>query len=156
VDPRGQRTLTSDELLGGFFDVTYSYRFGPPRHQVAIATLFDHQRRVLSEAFHFVTPREPAYLRGARIEVEAESAREGTYQVALRCDHFLQGVSLEADGFLPDDNYFHLPPARPKLVRFTPLDDRRGRFRATLHAANLEHPVRVRLRETPPPGHPHD
>jgi beta-mannosidase len=149
VEPRGQRTIASDELLGGFFDVTYAYRFGPPRHQVAIATLFDDERRVLSEAFHFVTPREPAIVRGAGVEVEAEAAGGGRYHVTLRCDHFLQGASLEAGGFLPDDNYFHLPPSRTKLVRFTPLGDRRDRFRATLQATNLEHPVRVRIRETP-------
>lgn len=144
VPARGRQTLLSDALLDGFYDVTYSYRFGPLQHELAIATLFDAQHQVLSEAFYFVRPREPAFLPAVRLDVEAEPLGGGRYRVALRCDHFLQGVALDARGFLPDDNYFHLAPGRRKLIRFAALDDPELRFRATLEALNLRNPVEIR------------
>jgi beta-mannosidase len=144
LPPRGRQSLTADAVLDGFNDVTYAYRFGPPQHDVVIATLLDDRREVLSEAFYYVRARDPAPLSAVRLEVEAKTAGAGGYQVALRSDHFLQGVSLEAGGFLPDDNYFHLPPGRTKVVRFTARGDGGPRFRATLEALNLRTPVTVR------------
>lgn len=148
LPPRHRRTFASDAILGGFYDVTYSYRFGPPHHDLAMATLYDDQRRVLSEAFYFVKSCEPAYLPSVHMEVEAEPVGQGCYQVALHSDHFLQSVSFDAKGFLPDDNFFHLPPSRHKLVRFTPLDGAVAKFRATLEALNLKNPVAIRVKET--------
>lgn len=142
---RTRQTFASDALLDGFHDVTYSYRFGPPQHQLAIAALFDDQHQVLSEAFYFVNLREPAFLSAVQLDITAEPIGEGRYQVALCCDHFLQSVSFEAKGFLPDDNYFHLAPSRQKLVRFTPIDEPYPRFRTTLEALNLQHPLEIRL-----------
>jgi hypothetical protein len=34
---------------------------------------------------------------------------------------FLRCVRLAAEGFLPDDNYFDLPPLRDKAVVFKPV-----------------------------------
>jgi beta-mannosidase len=149
IPARAQQIFGSDALLNGFYDVTYAYRFGPAKHDLAIATLFDDQHHVLSEASYFVKAREPAFLPAVQVDVEMESAGEGCYQVALRSDHFLQSVCVEATGFLPDDNYFHLPPSRQKLVRFTPVDDRGARFRPTLEALNLKNPLTLRPKELP-------
>lgn len=149
LPPRGRQTFASDALLGGFHDVTFAYRFGPAHHDLAIATLFDDQERVVSEAFYFVTPREPGMLRAAQLDVEAQPVDNGCYQVALHSDHFLQSVAFEVKGFLPDDNYFHLVPSRRKLVRFRPLHGPDARFRPTLEALNLQNPLPIRLKETP-------
>jgi beta-mannosidase len=146
---RAQQTFAADALLDGFHDLTHAYRFGPPQHDLVVATLLDEEHRVLSEAFFFVRPREPALLSAIQLEVEAEAAGEGCYQVALRSDHFLQGVSFDVKGFLPDDNYFHLPPSRRKVVRFRALWDRNVKFRAQLEALNLKNPLPIRLKEPP-------
>jgi beta-mannosidase len=151
--PRSSRSFDSDAILDGFYDVTYSYRFGPQQHDIAIASLLDDQQQILSEAFYFVTPREPGFLAGIQLDAEATQTGEGHFEVALRSDHFLQSVSLVAQGFLPDDNYFHLPPARPKIVRFAALEGRDARFRATLEALNLKNPVAIRLKDVPRSGH---
>jgi beta-mannosidase len=143
LPPRSQRTLVADGLLGGFHDVTYAYRFGPPQHDVAVATLLDEQRRVLSEAFYFVEPRPPVILPAVQLEVQTERLEDG-YRVSLCCDHLLQGVAFDVKGYLPDDNYFHLPPARRKVVRFTPRGSGGERFRATLEALNLKRSVEIR------------
>jgi beta-mannosidase len=51
VDPRGLATFGSEELLGGFHDTAYAYRFGPLVHTVVAATLLDDTGAVLDEAF---------------------------------------------------------------------------------------------------------
>jgi beta-mannosidase len=147
LPPRGRQTFDVDALLDGFHDLTHAYRFGPPQYDIAVATLFDDAQRVLSEAFFFVRPREPASLPAVQLEAEAEAVGEGCYQVALRSEHFLQSVSFDVTGFLPEDNYFHLPPARQKIVRFRALGATSAKFRANVEALNLKNPVPVRVRE---------
>lgn len=149
VSARGRLTLSADALLDRFHDLTYAYRFGPPQHELVIATLFDAEHRVLSEAFHFVLQREPIFLPAAAIDIKAAASVAG-YEVSLRSDRFLQSVALEAINFLPDDNYFHLPPGRSKVVHFKrdALQAKDGeRFRASLEALNLRNPVAIRVQD---------
>jgi beta-mannosidase len=145
VSGRGQRSFCADTLLSAFHDVTYSYRFGPPKHDVVIATLFDEEHRVLSEAYHFVRPCEPTYLAGVKIEAEAEPL-DGGYQVVVQSDRFLRSVHLEAREYLPEDNYFHLSPGHSKRVRFISRTDGAMKFRATLEALNLKDAVGIRMK----------
>ena len=146
IPPRGRQLFSSDALLDGFHDVTCSYRFGPPTHELAIATLFDDEHRALSEAFHFVRPREPALLTAANLAVEAEMVGEGQVRVTLCSDRFLRSVSFDAKGFLPEDNYFHLVPSRPRSVLLAALEDRTARFRGHVESPNLENPVAIRVK----------
>jgi len=137
VSPRSTFSLGSDELLGSFYDVTYSYRFGPPSHDVAVATLYDHDREILGESFHFISHREPAMLPSVNLGTEAKQIDGNQYRVTLLSDRFLQGVNLQAKGFLPVDNYFHLVPGRKKTVQFRQTESPSPRFKASLEALNL-------------------
>jgi beta-mannosidase len=143
--PRSRQVLASAALLDRFHDVTYAYRFGPPQQDVAVATLFDAEHRVVSEAFYFVGAREPSLVT-PQLEIEAQTADAGCFEVTLHSDHFLRSVSFDCSGYLPDDNFFHLVPARAKLVRFTPVSPG-SRFRAHLEALNLRNPYPLRLKE---------
>jgi beta-mannosidase len=146
LPPRGRQTIASDAILDGFHDVGYSYRFGPPIHDLAIATLLDEQRRVLSEAFYFVQRREPSFLPAVQLSAEAELVAEGRYQITLTSDRFLHSVSIDARGFLPSDNYFHLPPGRQKCVCLTAIMDRGSKIRGHIEALNLKNPVAIRVK----------
>lgn len=130
----GQQMLSADEVLGGFYDVSYAYRFGPPHHDVVVATLLDRDRQVISEAFHFVRRRE-SNVAPAIIVASAELNDQPEYAVTLQSDRFLQYVRLSAKGYLPDDNYFHLCPRRKKSVRFSPFDSASKTFRVEFEAA---------------------
>jgi beta-mannosidase len=147
LPPRGQSTLSADAILGAFYDVTYAYRFGPANHDVVIATLFDREQQVRSEAFHFVLPREPAFLPDVKLETQVTGGDDG-YRVNLRTNRFLHGVSLHADGFLPDDNYFHLPPARAKTIHFRPFRTKHAGFHGYLEALNLKTGVKFSAPDT--------
>jgi len=135
---RSRQMLNVDEIVGGFYDVSYAYRFGPPHHDVVMATLYDADRQVLSEAFHFVRRREPAVVSTVAIEASAEMTSETNCRVTLCCDRFLHGVRLSAKGFLPDDNYFHLTPRRKKVVTFSAIGNLQREFRADVEALNVD------------------
>jgi beta-mannosidase len=54
LPPRSNQTLSSAELIGSFFDITWAYRFGPPPLQVTWVTLHDAETgATLSEASHY-------------------------------------------------------------------------------------------------------
>jgi beta-mannosidase len=135
---RSQQRIGVDELFGRFCDVTRAYRFGPPQHDAVIATWFDEARHVVGEAFYFVRRLIAGKVACHAISVVADRLGEDAYRIVLSSDRFLDSVRLEADGYLPDDNYFHLVPQRAKRVTFRGVGERRVGFRAILQALNLE------------------
>jgi beta-mannosidase len=142
---RSQQTLHADAILNGFYDVTWSYRFGPPHHDVAIATLLDEGQQVVGEAHYFPVAREPAALSAASVQAEAVALPDGSLDVTLCTDRFLHAVSFDVQGFLPGDNYFHLSPLRPKQVRLTPTNRLGSRFNGFVEALNLSEPVKIAM-----------
>ena len=136
--PRSRQRLSGDALFGCFTDSAYAYRFGPPQHDAVVARWLTSDGQVLSEAVHFV--RRLASGRASTPAVRASAVRSTAcaYQVTINAEVLLDTVRLHADGYLPDDNYFHLAPNRTKVVTFTPRDDVAGAFRPTLEALNLD------------------
>jgi beta-mannosidase len=145
VAARSKQTLCADAILQGFYDVTYAYRFGPPHHDVAIATLLDERQRVVSEGHYFPVAREPAVLPAFSLQAEALSLPDGSVDVTLQTDRFLHAVTFDVKGFLADDNYFHLSPLRPKTVRLTPTNQSQSRFSGYVEALNLSEPVKIAM-----------
>jgi beta-mannosidase len=141
--PRSRQTLESDAMLDRFYDVSYAYRFGPAKHDVVVATLYDDKHQAISDAYHFMHQREPIMLSECNLEINTELIDKGRYQVTLRTDRFLQSVSFDVEGFLPDDNYFHLCPSREKRVLFTPFKDCKGALKGYVEALNLRNPVKI-------------
>jgi beta-mannosidase len=53
-----------------------------------------------------------------RAKISASLQREGgDWVVSLSADRLAQSVNLTVPGWIPDDNWFHLPPAREKKIR---------------------------------------
>jgi beta-mannosidase len=148
VMSRSQQRLLGDEILGRFCDTTYAYRFGPPQHDVVVATWFDANRQVVSEAFHFVRRLSAGKVTPQVIAAQSESCGQGIYRVQLQSEHFLHTARLAAEGFLPEDNYFHLLPQRTKTVLFRPVHGASVPFRPTLEALNLTAEMIVPFKST--------
>jgi hypothetical protein len=112
---------------------------------VVVATWFNSEREVISESFYLTRSRDPEALplMPGDLQATAASLGDGRYQLTLQSHRFLHAVRLSAKGFLPDDNYFHLPPARQKTVTFTPISTEARALRATIEALNVmgEHAV---------------
>jgi beta-mannosidase len=117
VSARGHVTLDQTALLGGFFDTTYAYRFGPCGHDLAVATLAESDGTVLAEAFHRPDRTVPER-RMLGLKVEAGRDNEGGW-LALSVDAAALHVTIECDGGWPSQNGFHLAPGRRRLVRIT-------------------------------------
>ena len=137
IKARSRERVQANEILGRFYDVTYAYRFGPPQHDIAVVTWYDEERRVLAEAFHFVQRQIKPDACALGVAAEYAATGAGDYDVAVTSDRFLHHVFLKADGYMPDDNYFHLSPHRTKRVRFRPIKSDPPSFAAELEAVNL-------------------
>lgn len=143
VPARGAVELRGDALFGHFLDTTYSYRFGPPGHDVAHAVLKDEASgHVIGEDFLF--PLGHAFPVRASLDLEAhtEALGDGSYELQLRANRFTQALSIEAPGFLASDNYFHLAPGSNRQVLLKPM--RAGnRLLASLGAINVAQRLRL-------------
>jgi beta-mannosidase len=142
VAPHSSMTSEAEGVLSAFYDTAYAYRFGPPKHDVTIATLCGSDGAVIAEAFHFPQASEPKRAVGAKIAGEARPSGETSWNVTLHSDRFLYGVHFDIPGFVADDNYFHLMPDRKKNVNLRSASPGQ-QLSGYVEALNLEDAVRI-------------
>jgi beta-mannosidase len=119
--PHQAQESSSASLLERFFDITYAYRFGPPAHDVTLATLRRADTgEVLSEAFHL--PDRRALQRGDPGLSAVLEHEDGTWWLVLQSRSFARWVHVVDANFLAESDWFHLAPERPRRVRLQPLD----------------------------------
>lgn len=132
-----KRTLSANEILGGFYDVSYAYRFGPAHHDVVIATWYDFKENILSQAFHFIGHRKALTSAPDGVVTSITQVERDLYSLRIRSKNFLHAVRVSAKSYLPTDNYFHLPPDQEKTVYFRAKGSVE-QFRGEIEALNLE------------------
>jgi beta-mannosidase len=130
-------------MLDGFYDVSYAYRFGPPKHDVVVASLIGADASVISESFHFPEPFQPAHGAVSGIVAVAEPLDDGTFRLAITSETFLYAVRIDVEGFLPDDNYFNLLPGRQKTIVCRRLPDAPASLKGYVEALNVTEAVRI-------------
>ncbi|MCM2294730.1 glycoside hydrolase family 2 protein [Allorhizobium sp. BGMRC 0089] len=114
--PHSAKTLAATDLFGAFFDTTYAFRFGPPAHDVTVASLSDLQTGALvSQAFHFPQGRSSALYDG-QISARLEENDSG-WSLLLSAERLAQSVNIRLDHGRADDDFFHLSPLAPRRVR---------------------------------------
>ena len=113
---RGFHSVHADALFDGFVDLTYAYRFGPPGHDVVAATLLDRTTGATLAAAHYFPCGLPAVRDNALGLVATAEPITGGYAISLKVDRFAHAVAIEAEGFLPNDNYFHLEPGESRRL----------------------------------------
>src|SRR4029077_21154220 len=100
----------------GFRDLTYAYRFGPPAHDVIVASLRDAGTGVFrAGACHFPGPLPAGLDRDVGLTVRTELGADG-YALVLGTERFAHAVAIDVDSFLPDDNYLNLEPGETRTV----------------------------------------
>lgn len=129
---RGTRSFACTDFFGAFFDTGHAYRFGPPSHDIVIARLADSMTGgIIAEAFHFPLGRAEA-MHDADIAVELFE-NHGRFWLELSSNAFAQSVSIQTEGFMPDDNWFHLAPGHIKHIALSACkEDLEGRPSGTL------------------------
>jgi len=148
IAPRATTEIAAAALFDGFLDLSYAYRFGPPPHDLVVASLTDANQVVLAQAFHFVqglpaTRELDIGLSATATPIAAESA----FEVRIATRRFAQSVWIEAEGYLADDAYFHVAPGGGKTILL-----RRGAheidkpLRGRVHALNAHNSAKIELR----------
>ncbi|MDD0809713.1 glycoside hydrolase family 2 protein [Curvibacter sp. RS43] len=120
VAGRGQQRFSSTELLGRFFDTTYAYRFGPPAHDVCVATLrAAHSQALLGWAVHLPQRALPRAELGWQTRLERDDQGLALYVTASR---FSQYLHFSSASHRPDVDWFHLPPGVEQCIRLQPRE----------------------------------
>jgi len=143
IAPNERVDLSLDAMLGRFFDTTYQYRFGPPKHDVVIATLLDDDRRQALSRCYFPGTHNIRALDHADVSVECTSEEEAV-RIRISSDCFLQHVKLYSRTHEFDDNYFHLAPGFEKELTARPIEKLGRPLRGVLSALNLTNSITFR------------
>jgi len=111
--------LSANELLGSFFDINYSYRFGPLAHDVTVATLKDAASgEVVATAFQFPQGYD-LRTRDLQWQVRVEQVGSEWYLV-IKTAALAISVHVADEKFRAEDNWFHLPANVERRVRLIP------------------------------------
>ncbi|MBK7865363.1 MAG: glycoside hydrolase family 2 protein [Archangiaceae bacterium] len=142
VPPRRALELSAFALLGAFFDVSRAYRFGPPSHDAAVATLSDSAGALLSQTVFFPQGRQPRPARASSLTARCVPGPDEGWSLELSADALVQSVRVRAAGFDVSDGGFHLVPGHPRVVRLRPRRAARGPLEGEVVATTLSAPVR--------------
>jgi len=115
IPARGELELYGDALLGRFTDSTFAYRFGAPGHNLAVASLRDSGGALLKQAFYFPLGRPSN--QEAELGLEAQLVRAGSgWALRAKSRRFAQAISLEVEGAVPAESWFHLEPGVERSI----------------------------------------
>lgn len=128
---RSNRTLSSAELIGSFFDVTYAYRFGPPPLNAAVVTLLDAATgERLSTALYFPLGRA-ALTHTAGLTAEVMADGKG-WALRLRSERLAPAVQVEDAHYRAADEGFALLPGEESTVPLIAVAHAAGRPSGTV------------------------
>lgn len=140
-----------EALLGHFVDAAWAYRFGPPGHDVIVASL-EHEEtdgvQLLAQAFCFPAGR-PLRRQSAEDLGLTGTLRSGADEppvLTLRSRRLAYGVRVDAPGFRPSDDALTIEPGGTRTVQLRPREPGISFAGGALSALNLE--GRVPLKAT--------
>jgi beta-mannosidase len=138
--------IAATDAFDGFLDLSFAYRFGPPIAECVHAILREGDV-VIGDAFHFPAGFSSTVEYDVGLAVEALAAGAGSErEIVVSTRRFAQSVTIDAPGFLPDDNGFHLAPGQRRRVTLRPTGRPRPAFaRYGASALNAETAARFEL-----------
>ncbi len=148
LKPKSTQLKQSDEMLEGFYDVAYRYRFGPAKHVAVAVQLINAQVNaqgaLLSECFYFVKPYTLRICNDVQLDVTAHELDNDTYQLDIVSNRFLHGVNIDVAGFVGDDNFFSLLADFPRSVTMRREDLKTNKFKGYVSALNMSDAVKIK------------
>lgn len=145
VGPHDAVLIPASSLLPEFFDIAYSYRFGPPFHSVTAAWLADADTgALLADAYHFTRKRLPAR---EDLGMRANLERDGDdWSLTLSTQTLAQWVHVEDEHYRAEEDWFHLTPGLERRIRLIPLGHAAPAPEGEVRALNLAGAVTYRSR----------
>ena len=121
LPPRGNAEIPLNRLFTGFLDTSYAYRFGPPSHDLVVATLAEAATgEVHDTAFFFPVGFPAAAPAELGLTATVHRTQGRAYRLDIQTQKYAQSVVISAPGFLPDDNHFHLEPGGRRSIALRP------------------------------------
>lgn len=142
-----------EAMLGRFVDAAWAYRFGPPGHDLIVASLErDGERRpeLLSQSVRFPAGRPTATEPAARLGLEATADQldeHGSVGLRVRSRRLAYGVRVHAPGFAACEDAFSIEPGGEREIPLRPREPATAFAGASLTALNLEGRLRVSAEE---------
>jgi beta-mannosidase len=125
LDGDSGRSLSVDTMLGRFTDTTYAYRFGPCEHAIVVAEIVLADGEIVATSHHLPMGLGHALQDDIILNAVAHPLANGLYELRVEPSGLALFVCIAVDGFLPADNYFHIPPGGARTVVLTPLELKR-------------------------------
>jgi beta-mannosidase len=146
LPPRAATRLDTSALMPGFFDITYAYRFGPPVHDVTVASLYDCATgTLLADACHF--PDIAALkIRDVGMTVSIGQDAQG-WSLRLLPQRFAQFVHIDDQAFTAAENWLHLAPGRERRIRLLSPADPAAIPRGEVRALNMDRVIQYTGRQ---------
>lgn len=116
VPARGGLSLEVADLFDEFRDLTGAYGFGPPAHDVVVASLVGPDGEPMSEVVHLPGGLDRPLEGEIGLQARVITGAEGWWQVEVTTRRFAQWVVVDVPGYRPDDSWFHLKPGGRRLV----------------------------------------
>jgi len=134
-----------DDMMGRFADSTYAYRFGPCQYAIAEAELVHTDGTVIATSHHLPMGLAHAMQDDIALSAKALPQADGSHELHIETRELALYVRVSVGGYLPADNYFHIPPGRSRTVVLRPVGTER-QLRARISALNARSQVSVELR----------
>ncbi|MDQ6835046.1 MAG: glycoside hydrolase family 2 protein [Actinomycetota bacterium] len=138
----GTASLTVEGVLRRFVDAAWAYRFGPPGHDLVVASLESDAdpSRPCSQAVSFPAgrPRRVESEQSLGISTVARPLVDGRIELSVSSRRLAYGVRLSTPGFTADDDAFCVEPGHQRVITLQPLDERADIGAAELYALNLD------------------
>ncbi|MDB4979947.1 MAG: beta-mannosidase, partial [Myxococcales bacterium] len=136
IAPHATLELAAAALFDGFTDLSYAYRFGPPGHDLVVATV-RAATATLAEAFYF--PLGLPHARQVDVGLSAEARADASgVAIFVKTTRFAQSIAVTVDGHEPEDSYFHLAPGGERTIALRRVGEPRAGARVTLQPLNAE------------------
>jgi beta-mannosidase len=119
--PRSTQRIRVDELFGGFRDLTWAYRFGPPVGEL-VRVRFRSEAQpgsvsVVRDAHHWVAGRPTAIDASIGLTVSGEPIRgSDSFRLTIGTERTAFGIHLDGDELRSSDNWFHLAPGDQRVL----------------------------------------
>jgi beta-mannosidase len=137
-----------EAMIGRFADASWAYRFGPPEHDVVVASLEladGHVSEPLSQAFRFPAGRPLRQQTSAELGLGGALRRlqDGRLSLALSSRRVAYGVRVHTPGFRASDDAMTLEPEIERRLTLLPDRAESDIAAGVLTALNMRGNVRI-------------
>ena len=140
-----------DAVIGGFRDLGWAYRFGPPGHDAVVVELRDEDDSLVNRVVHLLPHSRVAVGHPHDVDLDVKGrtisgdAREVELQLSVSGGPAV--VAVEAAGWSIDDNYVVALPGLPAMITLKPVAPAPASFASARVVAGRS-AVRARLGDT--------